>query len=67
MSSGGGGRITYTLTPYDSGTTFEREFVYTMPNALLSLFDRLVFRRRIGAESAEALRRLKDVLERRTE
>lgn len=67
VSSGGGGRITYTLTPYDSGTTFEREFVYTMPNALLSLLDRLVFRRRIGAESAEALRRLKDVLERRTE
>lgn len=62
---GGGGTITYTLTAQDGGTFFERDFVYAMPNALLALLDRLVLRRRVDAESAEALRRLKDVLERR--
>jgi uncharacterized protein YndB with AHSA1/START domain len=65
VEGGGGGKITYTLTPYESGTNFERELIYTMPNLLLALLDRLVLRRRVGAESAEALRRLKDVLERR--
>ncbi|HET7478249.1 MAG TPA: SRPBCC family protein [Rubrobacteraceae bacterium] len=63
--SGGSGKITYALTPRDGGTAFEREFVYSMPNAMLALLDRVVFRRRIEAESAEALRRLKEVLERR--
>jgi hypothetical protein len=58
-----GGIITYALTPVDGGTRFEREFVYMMPNALFSLFDRLIYRRRVQAESAEALRRLKAVLE----
>lgn len=62
---GGGGTITYTLTPQDGATNFERDFVYAMPNALLALLDRLVLRRRVEAESAEALRRLKGVLERR--
>ena len=62
---GGGARITYTLTPReDYSTNFERELVYTMPNLLLALLDRLVLRRRVERESAEALRRLKDVLER---
>jgi len=58
-----GGTITYTLTPRDGGTLFEREFVYQMPNPLWALLDRLIIRRRIEAESAEALRRLKQVLE----
>lgn len=62
---GGGGTITYTLAPEADGSNFEREFVYAMPNALMALLDRLIFRRRIEAESAEALRRLKGVLERR--
>ena len=62
---GGGETITYTLTPHAGGTTFEREFVYSMPNPLLALLDRLVLRRRIATESAEALRRLKATLERR--
>jgi hypothetical protein len=53
------------LTPHADGTTFERELVYTLPNLLLRLLDRLVLRRRIEAESAEALRRLKDLLETR--
>ena len=66
VESGGGGKITYTLTPHEICTNFERDFVYTMPNKLLALLDRLVLRRRVEAESTEALRRLKDVLERRT-
>jgi hypothetical protein len=45
---------------------FERDFDYTMPNPLLRLLDRLVLRRRVEAESAETLRRLKDVREKRT-
>ncbi len=66
IEGGGGGSITYTLTPGPDGTTsFEREFVYAMPNALLALLDRLVLRRRVEAESKEALRRLRSVLERR--
>jgi uncharacterized protein YndB with AHSA1/START domain len=67
VKGGGDGRITYTLTPHEDGTTFEREFVYTMSNPLMALLDRLVLRRRVEAESMEALRRLKDVLERRAE
>lgn len=63
VEGGGTGTITYTLTPRADGTTFEREFVYSMPNALLALLDWLVIRRRIEAESAEALRRLKQALE----
>ncbi len=66
VEGGGGGTITYTLKPYNDGTTFEREFVYSMSNPLLALLDRLVLRRRVEAESAEALKRLKDVMERRT-
>ena len=61
---GGGGRITYALTPVSGGTNFEREFVYTMPNIFMEALDWLLFRRRIEAESAEALQRLKEVLER---
>jgi uncharacterized protein YndB with AHSA1/START domain len=60
---GGGATITYTLTPHSDGTTFERELVYTMPNPLLSVLDCLIIRRRMRADSAEALRRLKQLLE----
>jgi uncharacterized protein YndB with AHSA1/START domain len=63
VEAGGGGTIAYTLTPHAGTTTFEREFVYSMPNPLLRLLDRLVLRRRVEAESAEALRRLKEALE----
>lgn len=62
---GGGGTIKYTLTPHSGGTTFEREFVYSVSSPLLALIDWLVLRPRIKAESAEALRSLKDKLERR--
>ncbi len=57
------GTITYTATPHGPGTTFERGLVYAMLNRLLALLDRLLLRRRIEAESREALRRLKTVLE----
>src|SRR5262245_58713152 len=61
----GGGRavITYRLSAYDGGTRFERELVYRMPNLWLAILNRLFIRRRMAAESAEALRRLKLVLE----
>ena len=60
---GGRATITYTLSPHPDGTNFERELVYTMPNALLAVLDWLIIRSRMKAESAEALRRLKRLLE----
>lgn len=61
---GGSGVITYALTARDGDTTaFERTFEYPIPNPLLALLDTLVLRRRITAESQEALRRLKARLE----
>jgi len=65
VAAGGSGTITYTLAPAPPGTAFRREFVYTMPNAFAALLDRLFIRRRIEAESAEAVRRLKQALESR--
>ena len=63
VEGGGTGTITYTLTPQESGTAFERDFTYEMNNPLLALLDTFVLRRRIDAESAEAVRRLKERLE----
>lgn len=63
VAAGGSGTITYTLVPQSGGTAFRREFAYTMPNAFAALLDRLFVRRRIEAESAEAVRRLKHALE----
>ncbi len=65
MEGGASGTITYALTPRVEGTTFEHDFVYAMPNPLLAVLDRLLLRRQVEAESAEALRQLKGVLERR--
>ncbi len=62
-NSRSGGTITYLLTPIGSRTHFEREFVYALPGPVLAILDRLVFRRRVEAESREALRRLKGRLE----
>ena len=62
---GGGETITYALAPSPDDPAFEREFVYAMPNAFLVLLDRLVLRRRVEAELAVALGKLKEVLERR--
>jgi hypothetical protein len=61
---GGSATIIYRLTAQGGGTRFERELVYRMPNAWLAILDRLLIRRRMAAESVEALRRLKLILER---
>ncbi len=58
-----GGTITYTLIPDGRNTRFVREFCYQMPNLFWSLLDYLIFRHRIEAESKEALRCLREVLE----
>jgi uncharacterized protein YndB with AHSA1/START domain len=63
VAAGGSGTITYTLSQVAQGTAFRREFVYTMPNWFAALLDRLFVRRRIAAESAEAMRRLKHAVE----
>lgn len=60
---GGRATITYTLSPHPDGTNFERELVYAMPNPLLAVLDWLIIRSRMKADSAEALRRLKRLLE----
>ena len=58
-----GGTITYALSEREQGTFFEREFIYPTRGLWLALLDGLVIRRRIEAESSEALRRLKQLLE----
>jgi len=60
---GGRGTIRYDVAPADDGTRFVRTLRYEMPNALLALLDALVIRRRVAAESAEALARLRTLLE----
>jgi uncharacterized protein YndB with AHSA1/START domain len=60
---GGYARITYTLSAVGDETLFVRELEYEMPNPWLGLLDRLVIRRRVTAESKEAVRRLERVLE----
>jgi uncharacterized protein YndB with AHSA1/START domain len=61
--AGGSGTITYVLADAAGATAFRREFNYTMPNAFAALLDRLFVRRRIAAESAAAVARLKHALE----
>ncbi len=63
VGSAGGGKVSYTLTRRDGGTFFEREFVYPLPTLLLRVLDALIVRRRIDAESSEAVRRLRARLE----
>ena len=58
-----GGTVTYQLTSREGSTFFEREFTYPSLNLVFALLDRLIFRRRVQAESEEALRRLKQELE----
>lgn len=60
---GGRATITYTLNPHPDGTDFERELVYAMPNPLLAFLDWLIIRSRMKSDSAEALQRLKQLLE----
>ena len=65
VAAGGSGTITYSLRENGAGTLFRRQFVYAMPNWFAALLDRLFVRRRIEAESAEAVRRLKLAVEKR--
>jgi uncharacterized protein YndB with AHSA1/START domain len=60
------GVITYTLTPVAEGTHFEREFIYPSPNLLFALLNRMTIKSRVVEESDQAVRNLKDVLERRS-
>jgi uncharacterized protein YndB with AHSA1/START domain len=57
------GVVTYTLASAGAGTRFDREFVYSSPNLLFAVLNRLSIRAKIEGESAEAVRRLKQVLE----
>lgn len=58
------GTVTYTLVPSASGgTAFRREFFYPTNSLRFKLADLLIVRRKVQAESAEALRRLKARLE----
>jgi uncharacterized protein YndB with AHSA1/START domain len=63
VAAGGKGTITYTLTATANGTAFRRQFDYAMPNWFAALLDRLFIHRRIEAESALAVSRLKQALE----
>jgi hypothetical protein len=60
---GGEGAITYSLASQDGVTSYQRDFVYVMPNPLLALLDRLVVRRRIEAEASQSVQRLREALE----
>jgi len=51
------------LTATTDGTAFRREFDYAMPNWFAAWLDSLFIRRRIEAESALAVSRLKHALE----
>lgn len=61
--SRGGGTVTYTLRPEGGGTRFTRVLSYRMPNLLAAILDNFGVRERVAAESAEAVARLKAVLE----
>lgn len=54
--------ITYILVPTPTGTRFERELRYRMPNRLAAWLE-LLIRGRVVEESALALRQLKSTLE----
>lgn len=61
---GGSGVVTYVLAAHaDGGVDFTRTFTYPMPNLAYALLDALLLRRRVRAESAEAVRRLKARME----
>lgn len=57
------GAVSYSLAPTATGTHFVREFEYRTPNLLFALLNRLSLRSRIEAESAPAVRQLKERLE----
>ena len=62
-AEGGSATITYTLSPAGDGTRFLRSMTYAMPNWFFALLDGLFLKKRIQAESEEAVARLKATLE----
>ena len=62
---GGRATIAYRLTELADGTGFERELEYSKPGLVFMLLDWLFIRRRMQAQSKEALTRLKAALEAR--
>ena len=56
-------KITYTLTPQNFGTFFERELVYTMNNPFTQFLDRLFLRNKMSDIAHHSLQRLKTILE----
>jgi uncharacterized protein YndB with AHSA1/START domain len=57
------GAVTYVLQSAGAGTRFDRELVYASPTLLFAVLNRLGIRAKVERESAEAVRRLKAVLE----
>jgi hypothetical protein len=53
-----GGRISYELAGARGGTDLTRTFTYPTPGILFELADKVIVKRRVKAESAEALKRL---------
>jgi len=60
---GGSATISYALSAAGDGTRFIRSMTYTMPNWFFGLLDGMFLKRRIAAESEEAVTRLKATLE----
>jgi len=58
-----GGVVRYELAPTENGTAFTRTFSYPTPGPLFTFLDCLLVRRRVRAESTEATRRLRKLLE----
>ena len=57
------GVIKYMLTREGMGSRCVRELVYRSPNLFFALLNRVSIRAQIEAESAQSLRRLKQVIE----
>jgi uncharacterized protein YndB with AHSA1/START domain len=60
---GGGARIVYTLSATRGGTRFERALEYRGPNLAFAIVNALRLRAVMQADSAEAVRRLKQAIE----
>ncbi len=59
----GTARLTYTFAPCGAVTALQGELAYHLPNPLMRLLGGMIIRRRLASESAEAARRLKELLE----
>jgi len=63
VDGGGGGTVAYVVTAEGRGARFDREFLYVMRTVVMRLLDVVMIRRRVAGESAEALRRVRRLLE----